>query len=161
MGGSSLSSQTMMGAPKSPNEQWIEPPAVELGMSNRSVIYVEAKGALAESFNGSIHFQFAERSKINKSDGARAVRCYLFFGEPAIDRTPIIQGHIVHAVGYYRATINYVIALGAVNDKDPTGDYGGSARRDLAVNVNAVGLKMLDENSPARLSRATPKDAAA
>src|SRR5665213_762768 len=133
---------------------------VEFGKVHRAGIDVEAACALAERFDRRVHFQFVNDPEIHEADAARAVRGDLLLGDPAIDDAPIVEHHVVDAVGRDRATIPHDINMSAVHGEDAAGDLVRRARRDLTVAIDSVCFQASHGEPPALVAGAAHKDAA-
>jgi hypothetical protein len=88
---------------------------------------------------------------------ARAVRGYLLFGNPVIDRAPIVQHHVVRAIGGHRAAIAHKVRGSAVNDKDAA--FGLKKGADEFIR-KPFSQRLLVERVKAVLRRAAPRDGA-
>jgi hypothetical protein len=56
--------------------------------------------------------------------------------DPVVHYSPVVQHHIVHAIGNHGSAIAYEIDHGTVDHEHSTRDYIGRSRGDLPIAVN-------------------------
>src|SRR5579864_7500050 len=135
--------------------------AVELRDVHGPGIDIEAARALAEGFDRRVDFQFMHNAEIHKTNAARAIRGDFCVGGPAIDDAPIVEHHVVDAIGYDRASIAHDINMSAVNREDAAGDLVRRAGCDPAIAVDRIGLQTPHVEPTTLVAGAADKDAAA
>src|SRR5579872_4070624 len=79
--------------------------AVEYGAIDRPCVNVEPAGALPESFYRRLNLEAVDNAEVDEADTARSVGGDFFLGDPAIHRAPVVQHHIVDAIGCHRAAV--------------------------------------------------------
>ena len=110
--------------------------ALELGRMDCSRIDVEATCALAEGFDWRIHLQHVDGAEIDKTDAARTEKISSHVGGPAVDSAPIVEHHVIGAIGRDGATVAHAVGKSAVNHEDPARNAVRRAGWDTAVAVD-------------------------
>ena len=72
---------------------------VELGSVHGSCVHIESSCALTEGFDRCFDHQFSDGSKIHDAHAARPEGGDFLPARPAIDAAPIVEGHIIRAIG--------------------------------------------------------------
>ncbi|MGH8776868.1 MAG: hypothetical protein ACRDWI_17515 [Jiangellaceae bacterium] len=116
--------------------------AVELGgVDHASGVDVEAAGSDPVRLDGRADAQRRRRPEVDEADTAAAVRRDRRLGHPAVDGAPVVQGHVVDAVGGDRSTVSYVVDVAAGDDEHAAADQVGRSLRDPAVSEDGPRLQ--------------------
>src|SRR5665213_4040035 len=135
--------------------------AVELREVDRADIPMEAARALTEGLDRRVDLQFMDDAEVDEADAAGAMRGDFRLRGPAIHHAPVVQHHVVDAIGHDRPAIAHHIGIGAVNREHTTGDLIRRARRNAAVAVDRIGLQPPHVEPAGLVAAAADKDAAA
>ena len=114
---------------------------IEVGKVDRAGVDIEAACALAESFDRRIDFQFLQDAEMDETDAAGAERSDLRLRRPAVDDTPVIEHHVVDAVGRHWTTVAHSVDVRAIDRESTAGDLVWCAGRASAVAVDRIGFE--------------------
>src|SRR6185437_16122906 len=135
--------------------------AVKFRKVHSAGIDIEAACALAKSFDRCVDFEFMHNAEVHETDAAWAMRGDLRFGCPTIHETPVIEDHVVDAVGHDWAAIAHDVDVSAVDREDAAGDLIRSTGRDSAIAVDRIRLQTPHIEPAAFVARAAHENAAA
>src|SRR5262245_9594306 len=134
--------------------------AIELGKVHCACVDVETASPETKGFDRSVDSQLIDDPEVYKPDAARTVRREFLIGDPAIDDTPIVQYHVIHAIGHNRAVIPNHVNMGAVDREDSPGDLVRRSGGNLAVAVHRLGVQSSYEKTAPLVTVTAHEDAA-
>ncbi|CAN5203786.1 hypothetical protein BH10PSE11_BH10PSE11_15290 [soil metagenome] len=100
-------------------------------------------------------------AEVDEADATWAMRRDFRLGGPAIDDAPIVEHHVVDAVGHDRPAISDDIDVRTIDGKDATSDLVSGAGRNSAVAVNRIGLQTAHVQPAGLVAAAAHKNPAA
>ncbi len=100
-------------------------------------------------------------AEVDEADAAGSMRGDLRIGSPAIDHAPIVEYHVVDAVGHDRPAIPDDVDIGAVDGKDAAGDLVSRAGRNATIAVDRIGFQPPHVEPAGLVTAAADENAAA
>src|SRR6185312_13738099 len=101
--------------------------AVEYGAIDRPGVYVESARTLPEGFYRRLNLEAVDDAEVDETDAAGSVGGDLFLGDPAVHRAPVVQHHVVDAIGCHGAAVADDIDEGIEDGEYAAGDGIGRA----------------------------------
>ncbi len=135
--------------------------ALELREAHRAGVDVEAAGTGTEGLDRCQYLQRVDDVEVHEADAARAVRGQLLLGGPAVHVAPVVQHHVVDAVGHDRAAVAHLVDVRVEDGEHATGDLVRRAFRDAAVAVDRTRIELRHHEAASGKTGAADEDAAA
>ena len=114
-----------------------------------------------KGFNRRQYLQRVDDIEVHEADATRTIGSELLFGRPAVNKAPIVEHHVIYAVGHDRPSVTYFVNVCVVDGKDAARDLIGRAFGNSAIAIDRTGIEQRRNESPARKTRAADEDTAA
>src|SRR5690606_36617700 len=117
--------------------------------------------ALAKGLDRFIHRQDVHGAEINKTNPARTVGGNLVLGHPTINRPPVIQQHVIGAIGGHWAEVANAVYKGPIDSEYATSDPVRRAGFDASIAVDRTGFEPTHYQPATHIAGATHENSAA